>query len=194
MGKVFADSCYSPSLYIRWQGGRVAKQACVKESDPMRALSLCTPRFSSESPFPNLIPIKQDYLQATDSTISSKRKRSATHSGPASCSSALPQDVQQSMTELVIKAMEHHSFKLPEEDAITPPHVFTIKDMGGSLLLAGRFFCKVSGAYHSNSQSFFMLLKDGRMFQKCHKDGCSGRFECGKQKLPTLLATRLGRS
>lgn len=192
LGKVISTGSYQPALWIRWQGGKVTKRHCIRASDPLVALQRCSPRFSTAKPFPAVLPVAPEFLEAAlgSSAAVAKRRRAGPHT-PAACSSDLPQDAQQAMTQLVTKAMQQHSFKEADEAAVAPPEVTRIKAMGAGILLAGRFFCQVSGSYHASSQSYFMLMQNGTLFQKCHRDGCDGRFDCGKVQVPAVLAAVL---
>ncbi len=160
----------------------------MRDTDPLRALELCSPRFPTSKPFPTVAPIRPDWLVPQPINRGAKRPRPA----GSSCSSALPQDVQDEVRRLVQDAMQQHGFKLPEEEAVAPPQLATIKAMDAGFLAAGHFFCKAAGAYHTSSTSFFMLWPDGRLTQKCHNTGCGGkRHDCGVWPLPPAIAAFL---
>ncbi|KAK9816124.1 hypothetical protein WJX74_005572 [Apatococcus lobatus] len=160
LGRVYSNSCYTPLHLIRWEGGRVTKQHCMRGTDPLRALELCSPRFPTSAPFPTVAPVGTDWL-----------------------------DVQDEVRTLIGDAMQQNGFKLPGEAGVVPPQLATIKAMDSGILAAGRFFCKATGDYHTSSTSFFMLWSDGRLSQKCHNTGCGGkRYDCGVWPLPKATA------
>lgn len=183
---MISDSCYSPHLYIRAKGDGSSLVRKAFPADAVTALQWCSPRFSTASPFPNLVPIKASLHGVDSKGTKPKRPRTA---GPSACSSSLPEDVQALALQVITKAMRRHDFKAPSDADITEPEISTIKEWRGGILLAGQFFCKVSNSRHTHSTSWFFLKRNGQLTQRCHKTGCDGVFECpGRVAIPPTLA------
>lgn len=186
-GRVYSQGFYSPFRLVRWQGGRVAMQQPLQDMDPLKALRLCSPRFPMARDPPTLAPVKPEWFPRHGPH---RIKRPSAASAGA-CSSPLPQDVQDEVSQLIHAAMCKEGFKLDSEEDVQPPQFTSIKQQGPGILAAGRFFCKIGGDYHHQSISFFMLWPDGGLIQKCHKTGCEGRVGCGKWSLPPKTAALL---